>query len=470
MDIQKFDLNIEKILENWDIHHAIREIISNAIDEKIITNTKEIEIYKDENEKWHIRDFGRGLKYEHLTQKENEEKLKNHKVIGKFGIGLKDALATFDRKNIKVFIKSRYGNITISKSEKHGFNNIITLHADIIPSSDINFIGTEFIIEGCTENDIKKAKDLFLIFSGDEIIEKTRYGDVLEKKENISNIYVNGVKVAEENNFLFSYNITNLNTEIKKSLNRERTNVGRKAYYESVKSILLSCKNEIIKERLMNELKGYEHGTIYDEIRWNDISEYISRLLNSRKNVIFLTTKEILDSPIMVNEAKDRDYEIITIPSNLKNHISGIKDINGNKIRDINQFTQEINDDFNFNFIDESKLTLEEKEIFNLTDEILNIIGGKPKNVFEIKISETMVKDCLTSIQCLGIYDKSNHSIIIKRSQLNNIKDYSDTLLHEICHVISGESDVNRNFESQLSSIIGTITSKYIQLKYNKIT
>ena len=117
MNIQKFDLNIEKILENWDIHHAIREIISNAIDEKIITNTKDIEITEDENKKWHIRDFGRGLKYEHLTQKENEEKLKNPQVIGKFGIGLKDAFATFDRKGVKVFIKSRYGNITISKSE-----------------------------------------------------------------------------------------------------------------------------------------------------------------------------------------------------------------------------------------------------------------------------------------------------------------------------------------------------------------
>ena len=31
---------------------------------------------------------GRGLKYEHLTQNENQEKLKNPtKVIGKFGVG-----------------------------------------------------------------------------------------------------------------------------------------------------------------------------------------------------------------------------------------------------------------------------------------------------------------------------------------------------------------------------------------------
>ena len=42
--ISEFDLNIEKILENWEVYHAIREIISNALYEQILTATKEIEI------------------------------------------------------------------------------------------------------------------------------------------------------------------------------------------------------------------------------------------------------------------------------------------------------------------------------------------------------------------------------------------------------------------------------------------
>ena len=45
--MKQFDLNIEKILENWEPHHAIREIIANALDEQIITNTKDIEIFKE---------------------------------------------------------------------------------------------------------------------------------------------------------------------------------------------------------------------------------------------------------------------------------------------------------------------------------------------------------------------------------------------------------------------------------------
>src|SRR5438552_15466892 len=82
---KKFDLNVETILENWGVYHAIREVIANAIDEQILSNTKDIEIVKDKDGSWKVLDCGRGLKYDHLTQNENEEKLRNPNVIGKFG-------------------------------------------------------------------------------------------------------------------------------------------------------------------------------------------------------------------------------------------------------------------------------------------------------------------------------------------------------------------------------------------------
>ncbi len=42
---KEFDLNIEKILENWEVYHAVREIIANALDEQKLTETKEIYIH-----------------------------------------------------------------------------------------------------------------------------------------------------------------------------------------------------------------------------------------------------------------------------------------------------------------------------------------------------------------------------------------------------------------------------------------
>jgi hypothetical protein len=91
--LRSFDLNIEEVLENWEVEHALREIIANALDEQVISNTAEIEITKDEQSDWRIRDYGRGLQIEHFTLNENKEKLDAPSgVIGKFGVGLKDAL------------------------------------------------------------------------------------------------------------------------------------------------------------------------------------------------------------------------------------------------------------------------------------------------------------------------------------------------------------------------------------------
>ena len=44
---KEFDLNIEKILENWEVYHAVREIIANALDEQKLTGTKDISIRKE---------------------------------------------------------------------------------------------------------------------------------------------------------------------------------------------------------------------------------------------------------------------------------------------------------------------------------------------------------------------------------------------------------------------------------------
>lgn len=190
MDIttKKFDLNIEQILENWETYHAIREIIANALDEQILTDTSEVQIFKT-NEDWIIRDYGRGLKYTHFTQNENEEKLMNDNVIGRFGIGLKDALATFERKGVNVKITSRHNKISTAKSEKQGFEDIFTLHDLLGESDDKNFIGTEFQFSGLRDYDVEQAKNLFLKFSNDKLLEETNYGDVVSKSGDFGSIY-----------------------------------------------------------------------------------------------------------------------------------------------------------------------------------------------------------------------------------------------------------------------------------------
>jgi hypothetical protein len=243
MTTRAFDLNIEEVLENWEVEHAIREVIANALDEQVLSKTAEIEITKDRQGNWHIQDFGRGLRIEHFTLNENQEKLGAPSgVIGRFGVGLKDALATFHRRKIGVLIRSPHGTYRLKEEHKYGFEDIVTLHVEFDDTPN-NMRGTEFVLHGVTDADMTKAKSLFLKFSGEVTLETNAYGQILRRRGDTARVYILGVFASDEPNFLFSYNITNLTDSMKKRLNRERLNVGRTTYADRVKAILRSAKS-----------------------------------------------------------------------------------------------------------------------------------------------------------------------------------------------------------------------------------
>ena len=57
-----FDLNIETVLEHWEVEHGLREIIANALDECTLSGTDPITIAKDNTGRWHIQDYCRWQK------------------------------------------------------------------------------------------------------------------------------------------------------------------------------------------------------------------------------------------------------------------------------------------------------------------------------------------------------------------------------------------------------------------------
>ena len=111
---------------------------------------------------------------------------------------------------------------------------------------------------------MEEAKALFLRFSGDEEMGVTPFGTVLRRTGNRTKarIYVNGLRVAEEDNFLFSYNITSPTAALRRALNRERSNVGRSAYTDRVKSILLACDQDDVIDALVADLQKQAHGVV----------------------------------------------------------------------------------------------------------------------------------------------------------------------------------------------------------------
>ncbi|MGW8423427.1 ATP-binding protein [Comamonas sp. HJ-2] len=453
---KSFDLNIEKILENWEVRHGIREVIANALDEQILTGTAPVVIEKRDGT-WIIRDEGRGIRYTHLTQNENQEKLDSPLVIGRFGIGLKDALATFERHGVKAQIKSKFGTISTHKSAKHGFGDILTLHAIIEDPLDPTYVGTEFQLEGVEDKEMEAAKALFLKFSDEELLATTRFGQIISRKSGPGAIYINGVKVAEEANFLFSYNITQLSAAIKKAINRERSHVGRTAYSDSVKKILLASTNGDVARTLAEDISRFQLGEMHDELAWIDVQEHAVRILNAQEKVVMVTAYEAMRFPDLIDQARQSGNTILTIPENLRAKIADSVDIEGNRMVDITQFTETYNDSFNFDFVDAEALSSQERKILDTTTFVIEAFGGRPAKVAAIKISNTMRPDLMNSSQTLGCWDPSTSSIVIWRPQLNSFEEFSGVLIHELVHAKTGYSDVTRDFESALTTTIGDL-------------
>ncbi len=453
-----FDLNVEKVLEDWEPHHAIREVIANALDEQALSGTRDIRIYKDRQNRWHIRDYGRGLRYQHLTQKENDEKLKNPHLTGRFGVGLKDALATFDRRGIGVHILSRHGNISLGKTEKHGFKDIVTLHALVARPSEPGYVGTDVVLSDCSDEDIRRAKAFFLRFSAEREIEHNKQGAILSKRDGSAHIYINGVRVAEEENFLFSYNITSITAAIRKALNRERTNVGRMAYADRVKAILLNCRDKRTASQLVQDLEEYETGRLHDELKWTDVAVHACKLLNALDKVVFVTPQERGEETFLVNQAREDGYRVVTIPRNVRERIAGEKDLAGNPVMDLTRYTRAYNESFVFTFVSPNELTAREREVYAQTEKILALIGGRPRVLKTVAISETMRVDARRHAEAAGVWEHHLGRIVVKRSELRSLPTYSATLLHEVAHATTGGApDLTPEFEDRLTEQLGQV-------------
>lgn len=455
-----FDLNIEQVLEHWPVAHAVRELIANALDEHHLTGTAEPSIRRLDDGAWEIRDWGRGLRYEHLTQKENAEKLGHPAVIGQFGIGLKDALAVFDRRGIDVRVASAHGVVTTERRPKAGFPDVVTLHGVVAPAEDPSMAGTAVVLRGRGLDDhVRDAMASFRRYGTEETLESTRFGDVLARAtdEAPGRIYVKGLVVAEEPSFLFSYDITDLNAPLRRALNRERTNVGRTAYSERVKDILRACTSPMVAGPLTDDLGRFASGGMHDELGWKDVAIHACRVLQTGAKVVFVTPRQLGHAAVAY--ARDDGYRPVIVPDDIAKALTTVSDLEGRPMFDLRAFQVEWNDSFQLDIVDPGLLTDDERAVFELTDAVLALSGVDLAacGVREILVSETMRLDESGAGQVVGVWDPSNGQIVIRRDQLGAPEWWCGTLLHELEHAASGAGDCTFAFEEGLTTRLGVI-------------
>jgi hypothetical protein len=458
---QAFDLNVEKVLEHWSVAFAIRELIANALDEQALTRTREPAIFRDDGGHWHIADAGRGIRYEHLTQNENAEKRSHPEVIGQFGMGLKDALAVFDRRGVGVAIYSPHAAITTVRRPKEGFPDVVTLHALVAPPVDPGQVGSHIVLTGVTDEDVEEARRFFLRYSDERLLESTEFGDVLARSDasQPARIYVKGLFVAEEPNFLFSYNITKLSAALRRALNRERSNVGRTAYSDRVKAILTASRSSQVATPLAEDLNAYSLGRLHDELSWRDVALHACRVLQTNEKVVFVTAWQLAEDTAQVRYAKADGYHVVVVPDDIARSLGSLTDLDGRPMVDLNRYRDEWNDSFSFTFVEPSAMSAPEQAVFARTGEITALahVDLTRRNVV-VLISETMrLNDAGSPV--FGVWESAERRIVIRRDQLSGIASYAGTLLHEIGHMVSGTSDGTLEFEQVLSELLGRVAA-----------
>ena len=329
-------------------------------------------------------------------------------------------------------------------------------------SPDKDFVGTDFSLYGCTEYDIEEAKDLFLRFTGIEVFEKTEYGEILEKRDYVGEIFINGIKVAEEENFLFSYNITSINRTLRKALNRERINVGRTAYSDRIKAILLSAKSEDVLEILTDNLEEMSSGRQSDELKWIEVQKHAVKHLNAREDTVFVTPDEMKNSSgAILDIVRSSGKTPVFVTETVMRKIEDDVDVDGNEISTISTVVKTFNESFQYDFVEHSNLTASEKAVFAITDKILKEFD------FEIEKEQIFISNCLQPDFPLesfgGIWEPFENRIIILRDMLCDTATYTGVLIHELIHATTGLNDVTRSFETELTRWIGHYAAQVLK-------
>jgi len=328
-----FDLNIgTNILTHLSIEDALKEIISNAYDEHKMANIKkEIKIYKNNENKWCIRDYGRGIKQSNFRFEINESKKEDDDIVGMYGYGLKDAIGILFTNNIKFKIYTEKYIYTPVIKSKEGFPDEESIHIEVIKNRtyEINS-GTEFIFTNLTLENINNAKNKYVKFLKPNILCEIDDFKIFLLDSHQS-IFINGVEVHNNSEFQFSYDIKS-SDRIRECFNRDRKQLELRALKPHIHNMLKKINiydektDPTFLENIQRILKS-KNGEYLGEFNQKDVLRNIISQLN-KKDLVFVGIREKLTKEVKT-KIKDENKEIYILGDGVKSkfNVKYIKDL-----------------------------------------------------------------------------------------------------------------------------------------------
>jgi hypothetical protein len=392
MDITcKLDLNIEKVLEDWSVVDALREFVSNALDEHTICKINTLpKIELDENV-LSITDNGRGIKLGDFVIKANDEK-KLDTTIGQYGYGLKDAIAYLESNKHTVTIDTKGYLFRFSIDDKHGTKGIKSYHC--FYSNSNRQSGTKISVTNITTEDYDCLIALFLQYQKITPIFECNYGDVyIPDKSSGPVIYVQGLLVDHQSEFEFSYNIKIKDSKLRKAMNRERKSLSKSAYSDRVKFLLKKADGALL-DRMISLYENQDKIKLKADLSYSEVKVYIeAKMKLAGKEIVNVTKKDLVKHHDVISNIELRGGKINIIPKDeLDEMKSNLIEVNGkmSQIADIEKLSKNrkthIDDTIEFEGLDQSEQNnyLKGKDLLDtITDKIgypifrIEVINGK---------------------------------------------------------------------------------------------
>ena len=119
-----------------------------------------------------------------------------------------------------------------------------------------------------------------------------------------------------------------------------------------------------------------------------------------------------------------------------------------------------------YSIVDIKSLTEQEENVWRMKNIILKCIGGLPDNVKRIQLAELISFDKTTS-SIYGVFRPMHKDIVISRHLLNRPEAFLATLCHELAHAKSEADDVTKEFEDELSNMLGYISYALVKMCSN---
>jgi hypothetical protein len=197
-----------------------------------------------------------------------------------------------------------------------------------------------------------------------------------------------------------------------------------------------------------------------DELQWIEISQMTLTLLHEREEVIFVVEYELHSHPDVLDHARADGLKIVIVTNAEKAKLVEQAKAGGIDVRTLENYVAEFNESFEYRFVEPIDLTEKEREVYDLTAEIMALVGVTGNDQPEVKVSETMR---ISRDDTEGVWDPELDAIVIKRANLKKRRSYAAVLLHELAHAMTGAHDVTREFENVLTGYLGDTSTEALK-------